>query len=96
MIWAGTLVHRGGANRSDHTRLGVTTQYCQPWLRQVENGPLAVPPEKAAQYSARIRQMLGYGVVEGSFMGYVDGSNPIKLVEEAAEKYGIEPVSYFD
>lgn len=51
MIWQGTVVHRGGNNYSDKTWLGITIQYCQPWLRQVENMVLSVPPEKAAQYS---------------------------------------------
>ena len=84
MVWAGSVFHRGGANRSDETRLGVTLQYCQPWLRQVENMVLAVPPEKAAQYSPRVREMLGYGLMGTSFIGYVDGRNPSKMVAEAA------------
>lgn len=84
MVWAGPLFHRGGANRSDQTRLGITVQYCQPWLRQVENMVLAVPPEKAAQYSPRIREMLGYGLMGTSFIGYVDGRNPARLVAVAA------------
>ena len=96
MIWSGMLVHRGGANTSNGCRLSVTTQYCQPWLRTVENMSLAVPAHKAAQYSERIRGMLGYSVLEGSFMGYVNGLSPMRLVEEAAEKYGIQQVSYFD
>lgn len=83
MIWQGSLFHRGGANDSDRTRLGVTIQYCQPWLRQIENMVLAVPPEKAVRYSPRVRAMLGYGLMEPSFMGYVDGRNPRKLVEQA-------------
>jgi ectoine hydroxylase-related dioxygenase (phytanoyl-CoA dioxygenase family) len=83
LIWQGPLFHRGGANQSDRTRLGITIQYCQPWLRQIENMVLAVPPKKAIRYSARVREMLGYGLMEPSFMGYVDGRNPRKLVENA-------------
>lgn len=90
MVWAGTLVHRGGDNTSSHSRLGITIQYCQPWLRQVENMVLAVPPAKAAQYSKRIQEMLGYGLLAGSFMGYVDGLNPANLVEEAYDKSGAD------
>lgn len=82
LVWQGSLFHRGGANRTDRTRLGVTIQYCQPWLRQIENMVLAVPPAKAVQYSPRVREMLGYGLMEPSFMGYVDGRNPRKLVED--------------
>jgi ectoine hydroxylase-related dioxygenase (phytanoyl-CoA dioxygenase family) len=86
MVWQGPLFHRGGANDTDRTRLGITIQYCQPWLRQIENMVLAVPPEKAVQYSPRVREMLGYGLMQPSFMGYVDGRNPRKLVEEAEKR----------
>ena len=81
LIWQGPIFHRGGANDSDATRLGITLQYCQPWLRQIENMVLAVPPAKAVRYSPRVRAMLGYDLMQPSFMGYVDGRNPRKLVE---------------
>ncbi len=84
MIWAGPLFHRGGAHRGNTTRLGITLQYSQPWLRQIENMVLAVPPAKAAQYSPRVRQMLGYGLMASSFMGYVDGRNPARMVAKLA------------
>lgn len=80
LVWAGNLFHRGGANESTEDRLGITIQYSQPWLRQVENMVLAVPPECAAQYSNRIQELLGYSLLEGSFMGYVDGRHPRKLI----------------
>ena len=91
MVWAGPLLHRGGANQSATTRLGITIQYCQPWLRQIENMVLAVPPEIAAQYSVRVREMLGYGLMGQSFLGYVDGRNPARLVEGAAKRTGGPP-----
>lgn len=85
LIWQGTLFHRGGSNHTDQTRLGITLQYCQPWLRQIENMVLAVTPEIAARYSKRVRAMLGYDLMNNSFMGYVDGRNPSKLVEPHVE-----------
>lgn len=81
MVFAGSLYHRGGANQSASTRLGFTPQYCQPWLRQIENMVLAVPPQVAAQYSVRVQELLGYSVVEPGFMGYVDGVHPRRLVD---------------
>ena len=83
VVFAGTLVHRGGANRSTATRLAITPQYCMPGLRQIENMPLAVPPEMAANYSPRIQSLLGYNVIEPGFMGYVDGVHPRKLIDSA-------------
>jgi ectoine hydroxylase-related dioxygenase (phytanoyl-CoA dioxygenase family) len=83
LVFAGNLIHRGGANRSDTARLAITSQYCMPWLRQIENMPLAVPPAVARQYSERVQSLLGYNVVEPGFMGYVDGRHPRLLVDPA-------------
>ena len=80
LVFAGNLIHRGGANTSTQDRLAITPQYCQPWLRQIENMVLAVPPEKAAQYSERVQALLGYSIIEPGFMGYVDGRHPRKLI----------------
>ena len=46
---------------------------------------LAVPLEIAGRYSARVREMLGYDLMNNSFMGYVDERNPSKLVEPFVE-----------
>ena len=81
VVFLGTLLHRGGANRSENIRLGITPQYCAPGLRQIENMVLAVPPNVAAQYSERIQNMLGYNIIDPGFMGYVDGQHPKKLID---------------
>jgi len=81
----GTLYHRGGANHSTDKRFGMTIQYCQPWLRQLENMMIGVPPELAAQYSEQIQELCGYDLLAGTFVGYVDGWNPKKLVQVAAQ-----------
>ena len=81
LIFAGNFIHRGGANRSGGTRLGVTIQYCAPWMRQIESMLLAVPPHIARTYSQRIRELLGYSVVRPGFMGYVDGMHPAKALD---------------
>lgn len=80
IVFMGTLWHRGGANRSAAPRLAVTPQYCEPWLRQIENQVLAVPREMAARYSPRVQEMLGYSI-HPPFMGYVDGMHPRRLVD---------------
>ena len=81
VVFAGNLLHRGGANTSDGFRLGITPQYCMPWLRQIENMVLAVPPATAGQYSDRIQALLGYSVIAPGFMGYVDGVHPKRLID---------------
>lgn len=81
VVLAGTLQHRGGASQGVGTRLGVTPQYCQPWLRQIENMPLAVPPQLARGLSPRVQELLGYSLAEPSFMGYVNGLHPKRLID---------------
>ena len=81
VVFAGTLYHRGGANTSDNSRLAITPQYCMPWLRQLENMSLAVPPHVAAQYSERVQELLGYSIIDPGFMGFVDGRHPKRLID---------------
>ena len=76
VVFSGLLWHRGGANKSDSPRLGITPQYCEPWARQLENMILAVGP-RAADYSERIQAMIGYSI-HPPFMGYVDGMHPLR------------------
>ena len=79
VLFFGTTLHRGGANRSDGIRLGITPQYCEPWIRQIENMGLAVPPSVAATLPSRVRDLL-YGIYP-PFIGYVDGRDPRRLFE---------------
>lgn len=73
----GTLIHRGGANRSGKPRCIITPQYCAGWARQLETMLLAVPPHIARTLSPRAQELLGYSI-HGAFMGYVDGVHPRK------------------
>ncbi|WP_211695927.1 phytanoyl-CoA dioxygenase family protein [Mycobacterium spongiae] len=83
LVWLGGVYHGGGANTSAESRTGISIIYFQPWLRQVENMVLAVPPASAAQYSETVQRLLGYGVAQPTFFGHVDGRDPIKLINEA-------------
>jgi ectoine hydroxylase-related dioxygenase (phytanoyl-CoA dioxygenase family) len=79
VVFLGTVLHRGGANRSDNTRLAITPQYCEPWMRQIENMSLAVPPSVASKFSPRVQALLGYSIYP-PFVGYVDGRDPRRLL----------------
>jgi ectoine hydroxylase-related dioxygenase (phytanoyl-CoA dioxygenase family) len=79
MLAKGTLWHRGGANRSDRSRLIITPQYCPGWTRQLENMLLAVPPAIAATLPERARELIGYSI-HPPFMGYVDGMHPERVL----------------
>jgi len=81
VLFAGTLLHRGGANRSDTTRRAFSHQYCEPWARQQENFLLSVPRERARKMSPRLRQLLGYSI-HPPFMGQIAGRHPEKWLAE--------------
>lgn len=79
-VFPGTLLHRGGANRTDRPRLAFTNQYCEPWGRTQENFFLGVPPQMARAMSPRVQQLLGYDIWP-PFMGHVTASHPLKALE---------------
>ena len=68
LFFMGSLLHGGGANRSNAARLGLINTYALGWLRQEVNQYLAVPPEIAARYDETIRRLLGY-TKHGRFLG---------------------------
>jgi ectoine hydroxylase-related dioxygenase (phytanoyl-CoA dioxygenase family) len=84
VVFLGTTLHRGGANRSDGVRLGLTPQYCQPWMRQIENMALAVPPAVVATLADRVQELLGYSILP-PFIGYVDGQHPRRMLREFSQ-----------
>ena len=81
VLFAGTLLHRGGANRSARPRRAFSHQYCEPWARQQENFTLSVPRERAKAMSPRLRQLLGYSI-HPPFMGQLAGRHPEKSLAD--------------
>ena len=80
MVAKGTLVHRGGANRTDQPRLIVTPQYCPGWARPLETMLLSTRREVVRGLPKRVRELLGYNI-HAAFMGYVDGMHPDRVLE---------------
>lgn len=76
----GTLWHGGGANLSPASRLAVTAQYCEPWLRTQEAFGLSTSQEVVCEVSEPIRRMLGYSI-HPPFIGMVDGMHPKRLLK---------------
>jgi ectoine hydroxylase-related dioxygenase (phytanoyl-CoA dioxygenase family) len=69
LIYSGSVIHAGGANRSGSDRMGLNITYCLGWLRQEENQYLSCPPEIAKDFNPELRAMLGYAM--GSYaLGY--------------------------
>jgi ectoine hydroxylase-related dioxygenase (phytanoyl-CoA dioxygenase family) len=82
VVFLGTLVHRGGANRSRAPRLAFSNQYCQPWARTQENFFLGVPREKVRAMSPQLQSLLGYNIWP-PFMGHVTASHPLKTLNDS-------------
>lgn len=81
IFFHGTLLHRGGANRSASPRLALSNQYCEPWARTQENFYLGVPPSLVQRMSPRLQGLLGYEIMP-PFMGHVTASHPLKVLRE--------------
>jgi ectoine hydroxylase-related dioxygenase (phytanoyl-CoA dioxygenase family) len=83
-VFAGTLLHRGGRNRTDRARLAFSHQYCQPWARQQENFVLGVPVEVAREMPAALQELLGYSI-HPPFIGQLTASHPAKALAPGYE-----------
>ena len=84
VFYPGTFWHGGGANGTDLSRLAVTCQYCEPWVRTQENYFLGTPLEVVAEVSEDIRRMLGFSI-HPPFIGMVNGMHPKRLLEGLTE-----------
>ena len=84
VLFAGTLLHRGGKNQSRVIRRAFSHQYCEPWARQQENFMMSIPRERVKAMSARLRQLLGYSI-HPPFMGQLAGRHPEKSLAEGYE-----------
>ena len=81
IVFPGTLVHGGGANRSNASRLAITYQYCEGWLRQQENFFLAIPRDIVKTMSPRVQELLGYSIWP-PFMGMVTAYHPKRMLDD--------------
>jgi ectoine hydroxylase-related dioxygenase (phytanoyl-CoA dioxygenase family) len=77
LLYLGSAWHGGGANRSQHPRMGLVNTYALGWLRQEVNQYLDIPPDVAARYPEHIRRLIGYQM-HGDDLGYhrSDKRNP--------------------
>ncbi len=87
LVYTSGLYHGGGENRSDVVRTGMSLQYSLGWLRQEENQFLANPPGVAKGYPDRLQRLIGYDF-GGPYLGFVNGDDPHRLLEEEAENLG--------
>jgi ectoine hydroxylase-related dioxygenase (phytanoyl-CoA dioxygenase family) len=85
LVWNGSMWHGGGANRTDHRRVGISMNYCAGWVRQMENQMLGIPRDVAKGFSDELRALVGYGIYR-VFLGHIDGCSPVDLLDECGRR----------
>ena len=68
VIYLGSTLHGGGANRSREPRKALVNTYCLGWLRQEENQYLTLTRDEVASQSEAMRRMLGFQA-HGPYLG---------------------------
>lgn len=87
LLFLGSTLHAGGANRTDLPRRGLIISYCLGWLKPYELPWLAYPPEVARTFPASLARLAGYRVHRPN-LGVFEGRCPSLLLSGDGEKAG--------
>ena len=79
LIYAGNVIHGGGANRSNDARYGVALHYVLGWLRQEETQLLIMTMDEARELPEQVQRLMGYSM-GASNLGMVDHTDPFTLL----------------
>ncbi len=74
LLYSGSVLHSGGENRTETSRMGLNITYCLGWLRQEENQYLSCPPDVAKELSLDLQELLGYTMGNYALGYYSDPS----------------------
>lgn len=83
IIWLGSMMHCGGANRTSVARRGVVLSYNLGWLQPAERLLLSIPPDIARGLPERLQRLIGYQIHRPN-TGWVECRDPIELLRGAA------------
>lgn len=79
LMFLGSTLHAGGANRSETPRRGIVISYSLGWLKPYELPWLAYPPEIARTFPPELADLAGYRVHRPN-LGTHDGRCPSLLL----------------
>ena len=79
LVFLGSTLHAGGANRTNRPRRGMIISYSLGWLKPYELQWLAYPPDIARQFSPELAALVGYRVHRPN-LGNVEGRCPSALL----------------
>ena len=89
MVYSGSVFHGGGANTSDHDRIGINITYALGWLRQEENQYLSCPPELAKDLSPTLQGLAGYAMGQYALGYFTPPGAPGKGPEVVPPQYAL-------
>lgn len=79
LLFLGSTLHGGGANRTNGARRGIIISYCLGWLKPFENPWLAYPPEVARAFDPELAALAGYAIHRPN-LGNFEGNCPSILL----------------
>jgi len=79
LLFLGSTLHGGGANRTPLPRRGIIISYCLGWLKPFENPWLAYPPEVARRFDHELAALAGYRIHRPN-LGNFEGRCPSILL----------------
>jgi ectoine hydroxylase-related dioxygenase (phytanoyl-CoA dioxygenase family) len=80
LLFLGSTLHAGGANRSPAPRTGLIISYSLGWLKPFENQWLVYPPPVARQFSRELAELVGYAIHRPN-LGNYEGQSPAVLLD---------------
>lgn len=86
LIFLGSTMHCGGANRTGTPRAGIVCGYSLGWLKPYENQWLVYPPEVARTFSPELAALVGYRR-ERPNVGNYEGQCPSILLQDEVPEY---------
>jgi ectoine hydroxylase-related dioxygenase (phytanoyl-CoA dioxygenase family) len=87
LLFLGSTLHGGGANRTDEARRGMIISYSLGWLKPYELPWLAYPPHVAKELPRPLAELAGYRVHRPN-LGTFEGRCPSMLLEEGLPPQG--------
>lgn len=87
LLFLGSTLHAGGANRTDRPRRGMIVSYSLGWLKPYELPWLAYPPQVAREFPIALAELAGYRVHRPN-LGTHEGRCPSQLLSDQAARLG--------
>jgi hypothetical protein len=85
LLFLGSTLHGGGANRTGFPRRGIIISYSLGWLKPFENPWLAYPPQVARGFDPELAALAGYSIHRPN-LGNFEGRCPsVLLGDDVAE-----------